>query len=358
MDYIDYFNRRISGIFMQAFWLSLRKPAMIKFLVGTIRHQQASARRREQWRAEGLDVPPVMIVSITHQCNLRCTGCYAHLFKRNGHKELSRSRFETLLSESSELGISTIFLAGGEPLLRKDILEVSSQYPGIMFPFFTNGTLIDEQWISVFNRQKNLMPVISLEGHREQTDARRGEGVHDSFIRNVAKMKNQRFFWGVSFTLTRRNYSTVLDPSFLSTLIKDGCSLFFFIEYVPVEAGTEDLTITEVQRKQLVPTLNHLREELPGLFFAFPGDEEQYGGCLAAGRGFIHINPLGNVEPCPFAPYSDSNINEMSLREALSSELLMTIRNNHHMLTETAGGCALWQNKEWLEKNLAHQAVA
>jgi MoaA/NifB/PqqE/SkfB family radical SAM enzyme len=104
--------------------------------------------------------------------------------------------------------------------------------------------------------------------------------------------------------------------------------------------------------------LDTYREELPGLFFAFPGDEEQYGGCLAAGRGFIHVNPLGNVEPCPFAPYADANINEVSLREALSSELLATIRKSHHLLTETSGGCALGQNKEWLAKVLSPQKVA
>ncbi|MCX6233585.1 MAG: hypothetical protein NT175_02530 [Bacteroidetes bacterium] len=162
-------------------------------------------------------------------------------------------------------------------------------------------------------------------------------------------MKKQRFFWGVSFTLTSRNYEAVLEKSFLSQLIKDGCSMFFFIEYVPVADGTEYLTISLEQRKALLDILNRYREELPGLFIAFPGDEEQYGGCLAAGRGFIHINPLGKIEPCPFAPYSDTNLNNASLKEALSSELLSKIRENHHKLTETSGGCALWQEKEWLQ---------
>lgn len=324
----------------------------------TVRWQHKAVQRREQWRSQGIHVPPVMIVSITHQCNLQCKGCYANLFKVSGRKELTQERFITLMRESSELGISTVFLAGGEPLLRKDILAVTQQHPRILFPFFTNGTLIDDEWLSTFNRQKNLIPVISLEGHREQTDARRGDGVYDAFLRTSGKMKAQHFLWGVSFTLTSRNYSTVLNRSFLEKLIRDGCRLFFFIEYVPIESGSESMTIDEKQRQDLLQTLDHYREELPGLFFAFPGDEEQYGGCLAAGRGFIHINPQGNVEPCPFAPYSDANVNEMSLREALSSELLMTIRNNHHMLTETSGGCALWQNKEWLEKNLKQQAVA
>ncbi|MCX6233586.1 MAG: radical SAM protein [Bacteroidetes bacterium] len=148
----------------------------------TIRRQRKAAELREQWRAEGLQVPPMMIVSITQQCNLRCKGCYANVFKINGSQELTGTRFEDLLRESSELGISTIFLAGGEPLLRKDILEVTGRYRHIIFPFFTNGTLINDQWLNVFHGQKNLIPIISLEGQREQTDERRGRGVYDMFL--------------------------------------------------------------------------------------------------------------------------------------------------------------------------------
>jgi MoaA/NifB/PqqE/SkfB family radical SAM enzyme len=86
----------------------------------------------------------------------------------------------------------------------------------------------------------------------------------------------------------------------------------------------------------------------PAMFIAFPGDEEQYDGCLAAGRGFMHINPSGKVEPCPFAPFSDTDLHFNTLREALSSEFLAKVRKNHHLLKEGKGGCALWANREWL----------
>ena len=95
-----------------------------------------------------------------------------------------------------------------------------------------------------------------------------------------------------------------------------------------------------------------LRETIPALYITLPGEEEQYGGCLAAGRGFVHISATGDVEPCPFAPYSDTNINNSSFTEALESLLLNRIRNNHHLLKESAGGCTLWENKEWVEEQL------
>ena len=55
------------------------------------------------------------------------------------------------------------------------------------------------------------------------------------------------------------------------------------------------------------------------IFLSFPGDEKALGGCLASGRGFFHIGPDGSAEPCPFSPFSDSNVAEMGVREALKS---------------------------------------
>ena len=103
----------------------------------------------------------------------------------------------------------------------------------------------------------------------------------------------------------------------------------------------------------LLESVENFRSNYPALFVAFPGDEEQFGGCLAAGRGFVHVNAAGDVEPCPFAPYSDVNLRRTSLREALASPLLGEIGRNHDKLVETRGGCALWANREWVQSLLA-----
>jgi MoaA/NifB/PqqE/SkfB family radical SAM enzyme len=95
--------------------------------------------------------------------------------------------------------------------------------------------------------------------------------------------------------------------------------------------------------------MDSLRRRNRVLFVAVPGDEKQFGGCLAAGKGFVHISAEGNVEACPFAPYSDSNLRNMSLREALQSRLLKAIRDNQESLQEGQGGCALWDRREWVQ---------
>ena len=96
----------------------------------------------------------------------------------------------------------------------------------------------------------------------------------------------------------------------------------------------------------------NFRTKFPALFVAFPGDEEQFGGCLSSGRGFVHVAPDGSLEPCPFAPYSDSSLKDLSLKDALKSKFLVTIRENRDKLDETDGGCALWVQREWVKSLL------
>jgi MoaA/NifB/PqqE/SkfB family radical SAM enzyme len=127
--------------------------------------------------------------------------------------------------------------------------------------------------------------------------------------------------------------------------------VFFFVEYVPFDAATEDLVVTGAQKDSLPARLAGLREKFPAVFLDFPGDEGAFGGCLASGRGFVHVNARGSVESCPFAPYSDSSIEKMPLADALGSPLLGRIRLLQEGLGHT-GGCALFENREKVESLL------
>ena len=88
------------------------------------------------------------------------------------------------------------------------------------------------------------------------------------------------------------------------------------------------------------------------VYIAFPGDEKDSGGCVAAGRGFFHINSHGGAEPCPFSPYSDINVRDSSLREAMNSGLFLALRENGHLLEDHVGGCVLYEKRELVEKLL------
>jgi len=201
-------------------------------------------------------------------------------------------------------------------------------------------------------KQKNVLPIISMEGQREHTNNRRGKGVYEYLENIITRIKDNNIFFGASFTMTRQTFDIITDESFIESVVKLGCKLFFFIDYIPVQEGTEDMELTLEQSRSVFGLINGFRDKFPALFVAFPGDEEQFGGCLSSGRGFVHISPDGSLEPCPFAPYSDSSLKDLSLTEALQSKFLQTIRENRDKLDEANGGCALWVQREWVRSLL------
>ena len=328
------------------------KRSFTLFLLKYSRHFRKSTKIREYYGKKGIHVPPVLIFSITHSCNLRCRGCYARARTPVNGNSLDSGKIRDIITEARDLGVSIILIAGGEPLVQPDIIGIIGDFPSIVFPLFTNGTLVDDGILESFRKHRQIIPVISLEGPEIETDLRRGRGTFRSINALMKRMEERGLFFGASITLTKNNYGLLSDDDFIEDLVDAGCRIIFFIEYVPLEEGTENQCLTAEQQKRITPALAVLREKFTSLFIALPGEEEQYGGCLAAGRGFIHISSTGDLEPCPFAPYSDISLNDVTLKEGLKSVFLRTIRENHPMLTESMGGCALWENRNWVSSVL------
>lgn len=322
------------------------------FLLQSYQRQKRKAKIRKETEKQGISIPPVLIFSMTNQCNLRCKGCYA-MSKEACNEELSFSRISQLFGEASELGVGVIMLAGGEPLMKPEVLWEAGKQKDLIFPVFTNGMLLNQGSIHYFRKNRNLIPVLSAEGGRQRTDRRRGAGVYTRLLKHMEALHNSQQIYGLSITITTENFDEVTHPVWLNAHRNLGCSLFFMVEYVPQNEAEIKLCLTEKQKAKLPGRLAELRKKIPALFISLPGDEEKYRGCLAGGRGFAHISASGNLEPCPFAPYSDINLRNHSLKEALQSPFMKTIRESHHLLGEAKGGCTLWENREWVRSQLS-----
>ena len=127
-----------------------------------------------------------------------------------------------IFTQSEELGIEFILLAGGEPFIRKDVLLQAGNHSNIIFPIFTNGTKIDESYIKLLEQKRNLIPVISIEGHKETTDKRRGEGIYEKLEEVMERLRNNGILFGASVTVTKNNMKEVLSDEFVSNLKKAG----------------------------------------------------------------------------------------------------------------------------------------
>jgi MoaA/NifB/PqqE/SkfB family radical SAM enzyme len=354
LDFNKVLNGSLNVFFKDALRVALTHPRQAAFFMQTLRWQRKAAKTRLNWDNEGVHVPPIIVLSVTSKCNLHCQGCYHQALRSVSESEMNDERIDKLISEAKELGVSFIVVGGGEPLTRPIILDLAKKHPEIMFLVFTNGLLINDAVIKKMAQQRNIVPLISLEGYQYDTDKRRGAGVYEQALKAIAKLKEKGIFWGSSLTMTRSNFADVTDENFIKRLVEADCKLFMLVEYTPVKKGTENWVLTSEQRTELLRKRNSFRKKYQALFVALPWDEEEIGGCLSSGRGFVHVSAEGNMEPCPFVPYSDTNLKHVTLREALQSKMLSTIRENHGQLEETHG-CALWEKREWV-RSLAKEA--
>lgn len=353
----DYLSEGVEIILKDAVRTCLKNPKESLFLVKFTKHAKKATKIRQQYSKQDQNIPVFLIASITSSCNLHCLGCYSRASDACSDGEpvdqLSADEWEDIFKQAKEIGISFIVLAGGEPMLREDVIIKASNFPEILFPIFTNGTLLNEDHLKLFDENRNLIPVISIEGDEEITDSRRGEGVYSKLMDSMDLMKKNNLIFGASLTFTKGNLSELLSNGFIDRLHDLGCKVVFFIEYVAMNKDTIDLAPTDSQRELLLDEINRLRKEYDDmLFMSFPGDEKTSGGCLAAGRGFFHINSHGGAEPCPASPYSDVNVKESSLMEALNSKLFKSIREEGILMDDHEGGCVLFEHKEDVEKIL------
>lgn len=345
-DFHKVLDEALKVFFKDALKTSLRNPMMALQFFRTILWQMKAARIRSRWAQQGVPIPPILIFSITNICNLDCKGCYQKEFHPSTEKELSAEKLREITQEAHELGIYFFVIAGGEPLIRPEMMDITQEYRDIIFLVFTNGTLIDEAMVKQFKKQKNVVPLISLEGDSEDTDERRGEGTYEHVLDTMRKLRKNCTFFGTSITLTRTNFATVTAPEFIRDLSDVGCKFFLFLDYTPIQDGTEDWVLLDEQRMQVMSLIKSFRKQFSALFIGVPWDEMDVGGCLSAGRGFVHVNAEGDVEPCPFAPISDNNLKDISLKDALQSDFLKRIREIPELSKYTGGGCALWKNRE------------
>ena len=162
--YRNLFDRNILGLFRSALRLAVSRIGRLPFLLRCLSVQERGARLRAKHLRQGLEVPPLLIFSLTRRCNLNCRGCYSKLLHSSQEEEISAARFAEILAEAGELGMAIIMLAGGEPLLCREMLEAAAKHRRAVFPVFTNGTLLDDGYLSFFRRNPNNIPVIRLEG--------------------------------------------------------------------------------------------------------------------------------------------------------------------------------------------------
>jgi MoaA/NifB/PqqE/SkfB family radical SAM enzyme len=288
----------------------------------------------------GLWPPLFVAVSPTAKCNLRCTGCYAGS-STSSSAQLDWETFDRILREKEEQWASYFtVISGGEPFLWEDggrtLLDIAAKHSSNLFLVYTNGTLIGADLAKRLEELANVTPAISVEGFEAETDRRRGKGVHRRILRAFECLREVGVPFGISVTATRENWDVVTSDQFADFYFEEQGALYGWIfQYMPIGRGQSlELMVPPRERLEMLErTWRMVRERK--LFIAdFWNSGTLSNGCIAAGRpgGYLYINWDGNVTPCVFMPYADTNIHTVyrnggDLSTVLASPLCKRIRH-------------------------------
>lgn len=314
---------------------------------------KGNAKRNELQRQYNCNIPWAILFDPTSACNLECKGCWAAEY---GHKNnLSYEEMEDIVRQANEIGCYFFLLTGGEPMVRKDdIIKLANEFNESEFFLFTNGTLIDDEFCDEVVKAGNISFGLSVEGTEESTDFRRGEGVYKRVLDAMDRLREHKLLYGVSVCYTSKNYEQITSDEFISKMIDHGCKLAWFFHYMPVGNDADpSLLPTPQQRQYVCERIRYIRSgSSPYKIYAidFQNDGEFINGCIAGGRNYLHINSLGDVEPCAFIHYSDSNIREKTLMESLQSPLFMAYHDNQPFNDNMFKPCPMLENAGKLTK--------
>ena len=295
-------------------------------------------------------IPWAILLDPTSACNLKCIGCWAADYGNSLNMDLKT--LDSIITQGKELGTYFYIYSGGEPLVRKkDIITLCEKHPDCTFLSFTNGTLIDEEFADEMLRVKNFVPAISVEGFEEETDFRRGEGTFKAVKNAMDILKSKKLPFGISCCYTSKNVDVIGSEEYFDQMIEWGAKFAWFFTYMPVGVdAVTDLSATDEQREFMYQRIRDFRKTKPLFTLDFWNDGEYVGGCIAGGRRYLHINANGDVEPCAFIHYSDSNIKEKTLIEALQGPLFMQYHNNQPFNDNHLRPCPLLDNPGVLSK--------
>lgn len=324
----------------------VRKAFFQNFIINA--SLKGGALQEEVRQREGCNVPWAILLDPTSACNLHCTGCWAAEY---GHKlNLTLDTIDSIVRQGKELGTYMYIYTGGEPMVRKkDLITLCERHPDCEFLSFTNGTLIDEEFCREMLRVKNFVPAISLEGFEQANDGRRGQGVFEKVQNAMRLLKEHKLPFGISTCYTSANYEDISSEAFFDLMIEAGAMFVWFFHYMPVgNEAVPALLPSPEQRKAVYERVRRFRQTKPIFSMDFQNDAEYVGGCIAGGRNYLHINAAGDVEPCVFIHYSNVNIHDCSLLDALKSPLFMAYHDGQPFNENMLRPCPMLENPEIL----------
>ncbi len=324
-----------------------------------------SVERHKRRLKRGEYFPPFLYVSIINSCNLRCQGCWVDVAAKQ--ETIKPAAFHKLVREAKEMGNVFFGVVGGEPFMHPDLLDMLAEHPDCYFQIFTNGQFISEDRAKRMRQLGNVTPLISVEGNEIVSDQRRGRAeVFSRTMEGVHNCLKHKVFTGVCTSLCQTNIGDLLTEKWVDRLIEMGVMYTWFHVYRPMGPDAcPDLCLTPEQQYQARKFVVEMRAKKPIIIVDAYFDGEGQALCPAATGITHHINPWGDIEPCPIIQFTKESIHSSEAdSRSLKEKFLQSgfLRDFRELAQSTTRGCIVLERpdllKKLVEKHGARDATA
>src|SRR5690606_21113551 len=231
-------------------------------------------------------------------------------------------------------------IVGGEPFMHPQLLEILEAHPDCYFQGFTNGQFITDEKAKRLRKMGNVTPLISAEGNEIVSDERRGRtGVLSKTMEGIENCLKNKVFTGVCTSVCQTNIDDLLNEAWIDRLIEMGVMYTWFHIYRPMGPDANpQLCLSPEQQLEARKFVVEQRAKKPIVIIDAYFDGEGQALCPAATGITNHINPWGDIEPCPIVQFATDNIHDESktLHEKFNSPYLNDFRT---LAQETTRGC-------------------
>ncbi len=324
-----------------------------------------SVQRHKSRVQRGEYFPPFLYVSIINSCNLRCQGCWVDVASKQ--EIIEPDAFHKMVRESRQMGNVFFGIVGGEPFMHPKLFELLEAHPDCYFQIFTNGHFITDEKAKKLRQLGNVTPLISVEGSEIISDVRRGrKDVLSKSLQGIQNCLDNKVMTGVCTSLCQSNIDDLLTEKWVDRLIEMGVLYTWFHVYRPMGPNPNpDLCLTPEQAMRARRFVVEMRAKKPIVIIDAYYDGEGKALCPAATGISHHINPWGDIEPCPIVQFSKESIHAKAgdsrgLRQKFVQSAFL--KDFRELSQETTRGCIVLERPDLLkalvEKHGARDSTA
>lgn len=280
------------------------------------------------------------IWEITHNCNYGCSYCIFSCDKKRVDGELTTEECFHVIDELVKNGFKHLKITGGEPFIRKDIVEIL-EYASkdLIVDISTNASLITKEIVSKLNNINLKMIHVSLDGEKDEHESVRGKNTYERTIKGLEALKLSKNKVRIGSVIHLNNENNLEGLIVDSIRLKANEIIFSIME--PVDGQSKSLVKT-IANENLIKTITSLEEKYNKdiiINYNF-GKQPVFVKKCPAGDKFLYINNMGFISPCPWVYESNKNcISQKSLRNNELSEVLKDNRISKFLSDKSKGVC-------------------